>query len=95
MFVYLPGDSPHTGENDIYSGQTRTITTGSSGQIVIGYRAYSGTITRDDYWYQIEQGSTATSYVPYTGGDGHSITLYALDIPTTSVTLKINYKEVA
>lgn len=42
--------------------------------------------------FQFEEGSTASAYTPYTG-DGHSITLYALDAPTTSVTLKINYKE--
>lgn len=41
---------------------------------------------------QLEAGSTPTAFRPYTG-DGHSITLYALDAPTTSVTLKINYKE--
>ena len=42
--------------------------------------------------FQFEKGSTASAYTPYTG-DGHSLTLYALDAPTTSVTLKINYKE--
>lgn len=42
---------------------------------------------------QVEKGA-ATPYTPYTG-DGHSVTLYALDTPVSSVTLKINYKEVA
>lgn len=41
---------------------------------------------------QLEAGSTPTTFRPYTG-DGHSLTLYALDAPTTSVSLKINYKE--
>jgi len=56
-----------SGTNGVGSGRPQYITTGEDGIISFGYRTNgaSGSLNLDDYTYQIEEGSTATSYSPY------------------------------
>lgn len=55
--------------NGIWEGQTKTFTSDSNGNMVVVYRRNTGDTNIDltDYWYQIEEGSTATAYEPYKG----------------------------
>ena len=69
LFMYLVGGSPDTSVNGVWAGQTRTITTDGTGIVVIGYRSVDYTDTSST-WYlshdmQIEQGSQATTFEPY------------------------------
>lgn len=69
LFFYLPSASPDTSVNGVWSGQTRTLTTGADGKFIIGYRTTDYTDPSAE-WYlshkiQIEEGSTATAYAPY------------------------------
>lgn len=56
-----------SGDNGVGLNRPQTITTGSDGIISFGYRTKgeAGTLNLDDYTYQIEEGSTATAYAPY------------------------------
>lgn len=67
LLYVLPGNvqsGASTGSNGIWDGQTRTVTP-VNGYITIAYRmAYS--VSPASYHTQIEIGSTATSYEPYT-----------------------------
>lgn len=69
LFMYLVGGSPDTSVNGVWEGQTRTLTTDGTGIVVIGYRSVDYTDTSST-WYlshdmQIEQGSQATTFEPY------------------------------
>lgn len=64
MFFYASGTTPSTSNEGVWSGQSRTLTTGPTGNnLIVGYRSQAGSaITRDDYTYQLEKGATATSF---------------------------------
>lgn len=69
LFFYLSSGSPDTSVNGVWSGQTRTLTTGADGKFIIGYRTTDYT-DPSAAWYlshkiQVEEGSTATAYAPY------------------------------
>ena len=66
LFFVLPGEAINTTENVVWNGHKKTITTNSAGKAQIKYRNYGDTIP--DFsacWYQLELGSTATTYSPY------------------------------
>ena len=68
LFFKLPSESYGTSTNGVTTGQTRTVTTDSTGIVNVGYRNNGGTIQGDlknDFWYQIEEGTIATTYRPY------------------------------
>ena len=66
LFLYDESGTGSTATNGVKDGKNVTVTSSSTGIIKVGYRSNLGTtVTRDDYWYQIEKGSTATSYEPY------------------------------
>ena len=66
IFVYDNTGTGGTASNGVAINKPVTITTLSDGVLKVGYRSNAGTtISRDTYWYQIEEGETATSYVPY------------------------------
>lgn len=56
-----------TNTNGVWDGQTRTFTSDSNGNMVFVYRRLSSDTNVDltSYWYQIEEGSTATAHNPY------------------------------
>lgn len=68
LFFLDGSESPSTANNGIKNGTSRTKTTDSTGRnLRIAYRSFAQTtITRDDYTYQLESGSSSTSYTPYT-----------------------------
>lgn len=51
-----------TSGNGIWKGQTRKILSDSNGYISLAYRKDSNINSLMDYWYKIEEGSTATPY---------------------------------
>lgn len=73
LFLVLPGSVPSSSTNGIISTATsRTVTTGVDGILYVGVRIASGTFipsksdfTNGTYWAQLEEGDTATDYVPY------------------------------
>jgi len=67
LFAFLPGETASSSSNGVSNLHPRTVTTGADGILVIGYRNYGGTQTSiSDCNNQIELGSTATAYEPYT-----------------------------
>lgn len=71
------GTFSNTNNTLVRSGVTRTLTTDSSGILDIGYRNMTTQeIIFSDYWIQLEQGSTATSYMPYKPFISFNIPLY-------------------
>lgn len=72
LYLLLPSTEPSSSTNGILTGTpSRTVTTGSSGVLHIGVRvAGVGIIpdvddfTNGTYWAQLEEGNTATPYVP-------------------------------
>ena len=66
IFVYDNTGTGGTASNGVAIDKPVTITTLSDGVLKVGYRSNSGTtISRETYWFQIEEGETATSYTPY------------------------------
>lgn len=59
--------SVSTDANGVWDGQSRTVTSDENGYVTVAYRKQSTSQTPNlmDAWYQIEQGSTATSYEAY------------------------------
>ena len=55
-----------TNTNGVWEGQSRTFTSDSSGYVTVAYRKLNST-TEDltTFWYQIEKGSSATTYNSY------------------------------
>lgn len=53
--------------NGVWNGQTRTVTSDENGYVTVAYRKQSTSQAPSliDAWYQIEQGSTATTYEEY------------------------------
>ena len=66
IFFHLPSASESTVSNGVYIDRPVTLTTGSTGEVVVAYRLSTWTIEQLlEFWYQIEEGSTATEYVDY------------------------------
>lgn len=73
LFLVLPESVPSSSTNGIISTATsRTVTTGVDGILYIGVRISGTGIIPDEpdftggtYWAQLEEGDTATPYVPY------------------------------
>lgn len=62
--VFFSTDStPSEANNSVYSGQSRTLTTGADGKVYVIYRQYDAALT--NYQWQIEEGNQATTYKPY------------------------------
>jgi hypothetical protein len=68
------GFTPNTSTNGVLIDTPRTVTSDNNGYICLGIRTEAGSsitpITEQDFingtvWLQIEEGSTATSYMPY------------------------------
>lgn len=59
--------SVSTDANGVWNGQTRTVTSDENGYVTVAYRKQltSQAPNLIDAWYQIEQGSTATTYEEY------------------------------
>lgn len=82
IFFVLPGESVSTGTNGVYKNRPVTRTTGADGVARIGYRAYNSLpiSTLVGFETQVEEGSTATAFVPYsnicpiTGWTGANVT---------------------
>ena len=70
LFALNSTGNPSTTTNGVTPSVPRTVTTLDDGILRIGYRDNGNALEdeKDNYWYQLEQGSTATSYEPYTGG---------------------------
>lgn len=67
----------NTNNTLVRSGVSRSVTTGSSGVVDIGYRNLTTTeVDFADYWFQLEQGSSATTYMPYKPYISFNIPLY-------------------
>ena len=69
FFAYNSSGSANTNTNGLWQGQTRNITTGSDGIVIVAYRTVNFTNTSVEWFlshnFQIEEGSTATSFQPY------------------------------
>ena len=66
LFFMLPSGGASSTRNGVYNGHPQTVTTGSDGAVKIGYRLGDNTASQyASYQYQIEEGSTATAYAPY------------------------------
>ena len=68
LFFMLPNESASSASNGVYSGLSISVTSGNDGQVKIGYRLPSDSTTSAQYLakqYQIEEGSTATTFAPY------------------------------
>ena len=68
LFFMLPSASASTNTNGVSETVTRTVTSGDDGKVKVGYRLPSDGTTVSQYLayhYQIEEGSSATSWVPY------------------------------
>lgn len=59
--------SVSTDANGVWNGQSRTVTSDENGYVTVAYRKQltSQAPSLIDAWYQIEQGSTATTYEEY------------------------------
>lgn len=59
--------SVSTDANGVWNGQSRTVTSDKNGYVTVAYRKQSSSQAPNliDAWYQIEQGSTATTYEEY------------------------------
>lgn len=70
MFFLNSSQTANTGTNDIYAGHPHTLTTNSDGIIKIQYRDYADEYTNEatNYWYMLNEGSTALPYEPYGNG---------------------------
>lgn len=57
-----------SGSNGVFPNAPRTINTGDSTSLIIGYRDNNNTLTDEatSYWYQLEESSTATEYEAFT-----------------------------
>lgn len=68
LFAHKSGETPASMTNGVWNSQSRSVTVGSDGILIIGYRNYEGTQKSiADCNNQIELGSTATAYEPYQG----------------------------
>lgn len=58
-----------TAVNGVWKGQTRTFTSDANGNMIVVYRRNGRDTDVDltDYWYQVEEGSTATTYEKFEG----------------------------
>lgn len=67
IFFLQAGQSIGTNTNGVWGEQSRTLTTDSTGNnLQVVYRSFQGeTRTRDDYQFQLEEGSSATSYASF------------------------------
>ena len=66
IFFHLNNASPSSGINGVSIENSKTLTTGNDGIVVISYRI--GGNTKEQYLsynYQIEEGTEATAYAPY------------------------------
>ena len=61
-----------SGVNEVLSTSPRNVTTDENGNLVIGIKQNNVTSKTEfengNFWIQVEKGSTATEYEPYTGG---------------------------
>lgn len=69
LFFFKAGETAETGKNSVSQNEYRTLTTDSTGQVVIVYRNHSNLLTnvdfKKDFWYMINEGSVAKEYVSY------------------------------
>lgn len=73
VFMYTTYGGEATSVNGVWEGQTRTARTSDDGIVTVAYRSDNDNISDlTKYWYQLEEGTVATSYEPY---KGTSITL--------------------
>lgn len=68
-FLFIAGGadlSPSSGQNGVWNGQSRTVTSDSEGRITIAYRVDNANV-RDltTYSIQLEAGSAPSAYAPY------------------------------
>ena len=63
LFLSL-NQSPSSSNNGVFPNSPRTINTGNNTILYIGYRDNNNNLTDEatSYWYQLEEGSTATTY---------------------------------
>lgn len=60
VFFHLDGESASSVVNGVAVNEPRTITSDSTGKVVIAEREYS--LTSGEYWIKLEEGSSATAY---------------------------------
>lgn len=67
LFFLRPSEEANSAKNGVTQGKPVTLTTGSDGKALILFNNTGDTLISDfkAYWYQLELGSTATTYSPY------------------------------
>lgn len=83
LFILNSTDTPDSLTNGVYPNEPRSVTTLSDGVVIIAYRDenYDYDDEKNQYWYQLEEGSEATEYEPYSG----KTYTYTLDQPLRSI----------
>ena len=112
LFFKLSGESNSTAGNGVWNGHSRTLTTGADGIAIVVARTLDGETlsTFVSYDFQIEVGSSATTYEPYSnicpitgwtaidgrqsGADTSDYTSIPLTIPGTPGTVYGGYWDV-
>lgn len=64
LYVYATGSGAGS-NNAVYTGHSVNITTGSDGVLKVQWKTNNNSKKMTSYHLQVEQGSTATSYAPY------------------------------
>ena len=67
LFFLRPSEEANSTKNGVTQGKPVTLTTGSDGKALILFNNTGDTLISDfkAYWYQLELGTTATTYSPY------------------------------
>lgn len=92
VFFKLSTDTYNSNLNGITPTKSHTLITDETGVVNVGYRNLSNQLTGDlknDYYYMINEGTTALDYEPYTGGQPSPNPDYPQEIQTITDSLKI------
>lgn len=67
LFIMKDGESASSSTNGVQPGGARTMTTDSTGHVLIQYRDGGSTLSDEKtaYWYMLNEGTTALPYEPY------------------------------
>lgn len=67
LLFLRPSEEANSAKNGVMQGKPVTLTTGSDGKALIRFNNAGDTLISDfkAYWYQLELGTTATTYSPY------------------------------